>query len=122
MPVVVLVLCWRIPWAGHALALNVLIHACSCPLTSALLLLDVVNHVCSDPVLLRDNADCSCCCFSLGIAHPICSPSLLVCATSVGCYSSKFARVLGCHANAVDSGAAVSSCMASCVDAFNLQG
>ena len=73
-------------------------------------------------LIVRAAAVASCCCCSLGIAHPFCSPSLLVCATSVGCYSSKFAPILGCHANAVDSGAAVSSCMASCVDAFNLQG
>ena len=53
-------LCWCC--AG---GMNVLIHACSFPLTSVLLLLDVVIHVCSDPLLFCDVADCS-----LGVAHP----------------------------------------------------
>ena len=81
--------------ASHAREMNVLICSCSCPLTPVLLLLTVVIHVCSDPFLVRDVADCcaaavcSCRCCSLGVAHPF------FCATSVGCCSSKFARILG---------------------------
>ena len=50
------------------------------------------------------------------------SSSLLPCATSVGCYSSNFAPILGCHADAsFDSAAAASSGRASSVCASNFQ-